>query len=317
MKNKKIIKILTVFLILISLTGCTKYGKDNNKKAIVNEKTGQRLVTNILCKPTDKEMLKLYNNYNKNSKKKVEINKLEDCKKIKITGKYHDLWTNIFVKPLAWLIIKLGNFLKSYGLALIIATLLIRLIVFPLTKKSAMQSENLKLAQPELTKLEKKYANKKDQESMMKKSQEMMIIYKKYNINPMSTCLFSFFQIPLFFAFYEAISRIPIIFEEKFLGFELGTSPLNAVTMGHYEYLIFIILIAAATYFSFKLNSGASINTEQQKQMKTMTRVMVIIMTFTAFSISTGIAFYWITTNVFTIIQNLLVKRGKKNVENK
>lgn len=315
MKNKKILKLLTVLLIVFTLTGCTKYGKDENKKAIVNEKTGQRLVTNILCKPTDKEMLKLYEKYNKTSKKKVNIERLNDCTKLNLTGKYHDFWTNVFVKPLAWIIIKLGNVLKSYGFALIMATLLIRMLVFPLTKKTAMQSENLKLAQPELQKLEKKYVNKKDQESMMRKSQEMMMIYKKYDINPLSSCLYSFFQIPLFFAFYEAISRIPVIFEENFLGFELGTSPLNAVTMGHYKYLIFIVLIAAATYFSFKLNSGASISPDQQKQMKNMTIVMVVLMTITAFSISTGIAFYWVTTNIFTIVQNLLVKRGKKNVK--
>ncbi len=317
MKKNKYIKILIILLVVFSLTGCTKYGKDTNKKAIVNEKTGQRLVTNILCKPTDKEMIKLYNSYNKDSKKKVDLEKLEDCKSMKISGDYQDLWTNIFVKPLAWVIIKIGNLFKSYGLALIIATLIIRLIAFPFTKKAALQSENMKKASPALEKLEKKYKNKNDQESMMKKSQEMMIIYKENNINPMSTCLFTFFQIPLFFAFYEAISRIPIIFEEKFLGFELGTSPINAVTMGDYKYLIFIVLIGAATYFSFKLNSGAAMNQDQQKQMKMMTNVMVIVMTITAFSISTGIAFYWVTTNIFTIIQNLLVKRGKNSNGNK
>jgi YidC/Oxa1 family membrane protein insertase len=312
MKKNKLIKILLVFVMLLTLTGCTKYGKDSNKKAIVNETTGQRLVTNILCKPTDKEMLKLYKDYNKISKKKVNIDKLQDCEKMTITGDYQDLWTNIFVKPLAWVIIKIGTFVKSYGLALILATLIIRLIVYPFTKKTAMQSENMKKAQPKLQKLEKKYENKTDQESMMKKSQEMLMIYKEYDINPMSSCLFSFFQIPLFFAFYEAISRIPAIFEEKFIGFELGTSPLNAVARGDYKYLIFIVVIALSTYFSFKLNSGASMSKEQEKQMKTTSMVMVVIMTITAFSISTGIAFYWVTTSVFTIIQNLLVKRGNK-----
>ena len=313
MKKKKFVKILTVLMIILTLTGCTTYGKNTKGKAISNKKTGQRLVTNILCKPTDKDMLKLYENYNKESKKKVDIEKLENCKSMKVTGKYYDLWTNVFVKPLAWFIVKLGNILNSYGFALILATLIIRLIAYPFTKKAALQSENMKKASPELQKLETKYKNKTDQESMIKKSQEMMIIYKKYNINPMSTCLFSLFQIPLFFAFYEAISRIPIIFEERFLGFDLGVSPMNAVAMGEYKYLIFIVIIAAATYFSFKLNSGASMSKEQEKQMKTMSNIMIVIMTITAFSISTGIAFYWVTTNIFTIIQNLIVKRGKKN----
>ena len=312
MKKKKILKIFIIITILFSLTGCVKYGKQN-KKVMTNEKTGQRLVTNILCKPTDKEMIKLYEEYNKTSKKKVDLDNLDKCKTMKITGKYNDLWTNLFVKPLAWLIIQIGNLLKNYGLSLIITTLLIRLVAFPFTKKAALQSENMKKANPELQRLEKKYSNKNDQQAMMQKSQEMMMIYKKYGINPMSTCLFSLFQIPLFFAFYEAIMRIPAIFEEKLLGFDLGLSPMNAVTSGDYKYLIFIVIIALATYYSFKLNSGASMNPDQQKQMKTMTNVMVVVMTITAFSISTGIAFYWVTTNIFTIIQNLLVKRGKKN----
>ena len=211
-----------------------------------------------------------------------------------------------------------GKLVKSYGLAIIISTLLIRLILYPFTKKQASQSENLKLAQPELNKLEKKYQNRTDQEAMMAKSQEMMMIYKKYQINPLSGCLFSFIQIPLFFAYLEAINRIPVIFEETFLGlFQLGTSPAVAVfSQGKIYYAIFIVIIAVATYYSFKLNSGAAMSSEQQKQMKSMTNMMVVFMTIAAFSISTGIAIYWTISNLFTIIQNLLVKRGKKYARN-
>ena len=89
--------------------------------------------------------------------------------------------------------------LNSYGLSVIIATILLRFLAVPITKKTAMQSENLKLARPEIDKIEKKYKGRNDQESMMQKSQELLIIYKKYNINPMSGCLFSFIQIPFCF----------------------------------------------------------------------------------------------------------------------
>lgn len=316
-KIKKITQICLLSIFILSVTGCTKYLKNEDGKAVQNTTTGQNLPSNILCQPTDTETLKSYEEYNKQAKKdkQIDINSLEKCEDLHILGtKYDGFWTTVFVKPLAALIIKIGSLIKSYGLALIITTLLIRSIVWPFTKKTALQSENLKKARPELDKLEKKYQNRQDQESMMMKSQEMMMIYKKYQINPLSGCLFSFIQIPLFFAFYEAISRIPVIFEETFLGFQLGTSPLIAVTQGKYYYLIFIVLIAAATYYSFKLNSGAAMSTDQEKQMKKMTTFMVIVMTFTSFSISTGIAIYWITSNVFTIIQNLLVKRMKKNV---
>lgn len=314
--KKNIIRTFILICCAFCLTGCTKYLEDENGKAIKNTETGQTLTKNILCKPTDKKIIEIYENYNKTVKKaenKIVLEELEDCSKMKITGKYEGIWTNIFVKPLAWVIIKVGYLIKSYGLSLILVTIAIRSAVLPLTLKSSMQSKNMQKAKPELDRLEKKYKNKTDQQEMMQKSQEMMLIYKKYNINPLSGCLFSFIQIPLFFAFYEAIGRIPIIFEETFLGFQLGTSPLTAVLNGKYYYLIFIVLIGAATYFSFKLNDNSAVGAEQQKQMKTMQNIMLVMMTITAFSISSGIAIYWITSNLFTIIQNLIVKRGAKN----
>lgn len=313
MKNK--IKVIILLLVIISTTGCTKMLQGEDKKNVVNTNTNQALVENILCKPEDETTINIY----KEHSDKVNLEELPICSEFNVTtGGYEGIWATIFVKPLAWLIINLGKLVKSYGLAIIISTLLIRLILYPFTKKQASQSENLKLAQPELNKLEKKYQNRTDQEAMMAKSQEMMMIYKKYQINPLSGCLFSFIQIPLFFAYLEAINRIPVIFEETFLGlFQLGTSPAVAVfSQGKIYYAIFIVIIAVATYYSFKLNSGAAMSSEQQKQMKSMTNMMVVFMTIAAFSISTGIAIYWTISNLFTIIQNLLVKRGKKYARN-
>ena len=207
-----------------------------------------------------------------------------------------------------------GLLLKNYGLAIIIITLLIRLLLYPMTQKTAMQSENMKLAQKDLSKLEKKYQGKQDQESMMQKSQEMMFIYKKYNINPMFGCLFALIQIPLFFAFYEAMNRLPAIFEENFLGFQLGTSPATAFGNGNYLYIIFVVLVAFATYYSFKLNSAGSSNPEQEKTMKMMSKISVIMITVASITMSVGIELYWIFNSGFTIVQNLLAKRKKKNV---
>ena len=182
--------------------------------------------------------------------------------------------------------------------------------MIPLTKKAAMQSENLKKIQPELDKLEKKYNGKTDQNSMMQKSQEMMILYKKNDINLMSGCLFSFIQLPLFMAFYEALYRLPAIFEGKFLVFELGLTPANALAEGKWYYLILVILVFIVTFFSFKLNSGASMGKEQAAQMKMMRNMSLVMIGFASFTVSAAIAFYWITNSTFTILQNLYVKRS-------
>ena len=316
---KKTIKILVAVSLMLTLTGCTKYIKDDKGKIVQNVETGQNLPSNILCKPTDKETLNTYNKYNDTTKnKKVDVESLPECNKMGIASKNYDgLWVTLFVQPLAWIIIKIGLLVKNYGLAIILCTLLIRGLVFPLTKKTAMQSENMKKAQGKLSKIEKKYQNKNDQASMMAKAQEIQMVYREYDINPLSSCLVMFIQIPLFFAFYEAITRIPAIFEESFLGLNLGTSPsVGLLKQGNILYLILIILVVLATYMSFKMSSRDVMSEEQAQQMKTMTYFMVVMMSITAFSISSGIGVYWVTSNIFTILQNMAVKRSVKNGRN-
>lgn len=306
MKKKKLAIILAA--LIFTVTGCTKNLKDDKNKVVTYDKTGQTITENILCRPTNEDVIKIYEDH------KVDIDKLPECSEFKITsGGYEGLWTSIFVKPLAWLILTIGKFLQNYGFGLIIVSLLIRIVMIPITKKTAMQSENMKKAQPAIDKIEKKYKNKPkdDKDVMMQKTQETLAVYKKYNINPMSGCLFSFLQIPLFFAFLEAVNRVPALFEETFIGFHLGTTPIVAMTKGQYIYVILLIITIATTYFSFKLNATAT-SPDQEKQMKFMTRFMIIFIAIASFSLPAGIAIYWNTTNLFTILQNLWVKRASK-----
>ena len=301
-KNKKIIIIV---LSLFLLTGCTKYLKGDDKKTIVNKETGQSLTENILCQPTNENAIKLY------KENKKDITKLPTCNNFKPTdGGYEGLWTSIFVKPLAWAIIQIGKIVKNNGLAIIIATIIIRLIAYPLTNKTAVQSENMKKAKPELDKLEKKYADKLDRESQMQKAQELMIIYKKYNISPASGCLLAFIQLPLFFAFLEAINRVPAIFEKKFLSLQMGTNPSVGIANGNYYYIILIILIIGTTYFSFK-NTLKDQATQAANQMKFTIYFMLFFIAMASINLPTAIEIYWITSSLFTIVQNEIVKRKK------
>ena len=305
--QSKKIKVLVLAMLVVLMTGCTKTLEDpKTKKAVTNPATGQSLTENILCRPEDEKMVEIYEKY----KEVVDIDKLPACKNFKITsGGYEGLWNSIFVKPLAWMIIKIGNIVKSYGLSLIITSLLIRIVAIPVTKKTAMQSELIAKAKPELDRLEVKYRGKDDQASMMKKSQEMTMIYKKYNINPIAGCLYSLLQIPLFIAFLEAINRLPALFEENFIGFQLGTTPIVGMQNGNYLYIIIVILVGLTTYFSFKLNSTS---TTDNNQTAMMSKIMVGMIVFMSLFMSSALGIYWMTTNAFTIVQNLLVKRSKK-----
>lgn len=296
-------KLLVLLLCLSLLTGCTKMLKDSDNQVVKNDVTGQTITENVICKPTDESTLKIYEEY------EVNIDKLPVCKNFNPLKNYEGLWTSVFVKPLAWLIIKVGTLVKNYGLALILTCLIIRLALYPLTKKTAMQSELIKKAQPELAKLEKKYENKTSAEDQNRKAQEMMMIYQKYQINPVSGCLLSFVQLPLLFAFYEAINRTPAIFEDTFLGFELGKTPWVAVQNGEYIYLLLVVLIFLATLFSFR--KTLKDQTSQGMNMKGTLYFMLALITYSSFTIASGVGIYWITSNIFTIAQNLIVERKK------
>lgn len=323
---KKIKKYLIILLIVFVLSGCTQRlttveknpkGKETKITVVYSkgkDATGQALTKNILCKPKDKELVKLY------EKNKVDINKLPDCKEFKLSlSNKEGIWENIFVRPLAWVILEIGGVVKNFGLAVIIASILIRLILYPFTKSTSLQSEKMKEAKPELDDLEKKYKDKKDdQKAMMEKSQEMMAIYKKHNISLFSGCLFGFIQLPLFIAFLEAINRVPAIFEGSFLGFKLGMTPGFGITHGHYQYFILVALIIATTYFSFKI-TGITNNKKDNKEPKAnqttdmMMKVMIIVIGFSSFSLSTAIGIYWIFSSLFTIVQSIIVKKGGKH----
>ena len=91
----------------------------------------------------------------------------------------------------------------------------------------------------------------------------------------------------------------------------MATTPLAALTKGHFYYIILPLLVLVVTYFSFKANKNSNAG-GQEKSMNTMMNIMLIIIVFTSFQMSTAIIIYWITNSGFTILQNYLVKRSTK-----
>ena len=309
-KNKILGLILISILLLTSGCGAKDYLQDSEGRLITNSETGQSVRKDILCKP--KEDSELYRIYEENNDQlDVKLEDLPTCQEFNLgTNKYSGLWQTLLVRPIALVILKLGFLVNNFGISVMIVGLLIRFILLPLSIKSMRQSANIQKAQPEIAKIEKKYANKTDNASMMAKSQEMMLVYQKYKINPVSGCLVALIQIPLFFAFLDAINKVPAIFEGSLLGMQLGTTPWKGISEGQYIYIILIFLIIVTTYISFKnsmnQNNG---NDEMMKQMNFMFKFMIISISIASFNLPTAIAFYWIVTNGFAVIQNYIVKK--------
>ena len=309
-------KLLIIIILFTVITGCTKTLKDD-KKVVTNPETGQSLTSNILCQPTDQKLYDLYQEYDEDLQ--VQLEDLPKCREFTPSKlKYQSLWETLFVKPLGYIILKLGYLFRDMGLSVMLIGLLIRLILFPLQIKTIKQSEQMKKLQPEMARIERKYKDKTDQESMMMKSQETMALYKKYKVNPVGGCLSAFIQLPIFFAFLEAINRLPAIFEGTFLNttWNLGMTPGTGIGKGHYTYIILIVLIVGTTWLSFR-NTMASQNqnTEMAQQMKMMTTFMIVMIAVMSFSLPTAIALYWVVTNGFAVVQNIIVKKtiGKKD----
>jgi len=256
-------------------------------------------------------MLRLYEEHSGRIPNQIED--LPSCRSFRINSLgYNGLWEGIFVRPLAWLILFIGQLVRNYGASVMIVGLLIRLAILPLSLKTAKQSELMKKVQPEMAKVEKKYKDKKDSASMMAKSQETMALYKKHKVSPLSGCIMAFVQLPIFFAFLEAINRVPAIFEDSFLTLNLGTTPWIGIGNGQYLYIVLILLIIGTTYFAFKntMSAGATGTGAMGTQMQFIGKFMIIFISVISLSLPTAIALYWTVTNGFAVVQNLIVKRS-------
>lgn len=308
MKNNKI-KLIVLFLMIFLITGCATRLQDENKKAVTNPKTGQNLIENILCQPANQETIDLY------VENGVDIESLPKCSEFSsFKGEYEGLWNSVVVKPISHLVLFINTHVNNAGWAIIFTSVIIRLILFPVSLKSAEQSENMKKARPDMERIEKKYANKTDKDAILKKSQELSLIYKKHGISQSAGCLTALIQIPLLFGMIEAIQRLPILYEGQFILMNLGTTFIIGLrSSSFYVYLIFLLLIGATTYFSMKYASKDAAATTEGKMMGNMAPTMTIIILISALFLPTATALYWITSNVFTIGQNMYVERRKNN----
>lgn len=123
--------------------------------------------------------------------------------------------TDILVWPIAGMMWLIGNVISNYGIVIIIATLIIRTLAWPIYAKTNDMSLKMQIMGPELQKIESKYEGKEDQDTKQRKQMETMALYKKYGVG-IGGCLTPILQFPLFIAFYETLRRIPKTIGEQF-----------------------------------------------------------------------------------------------------
>ncbi|WLR41887.1 YidC family membrane integrase SpoIIIJ [Bacillus carboniphilus] len=224
---------------------------------------------------------------------------LSGCTEINdpITSDSTGFWNQYIVYPLSQLIIFFAELTgNSYGLSIIIVTLIIRIAILPLMIKQTKNSKAMQALNPEMKKLREKYSSK-DQQTQQKLQQEMMSLFQSHGVNPLAGCFPLLIQMPILIGFYHAIMRTSEIKNHTFLWFDLGVSD---------PYYILPVLAGILTFAQQKLMMAGTEN--QNPQMQMMLYLMPVMIVVFAITLPSALSLYWVVGNIFMIIQTFFIK---------
>ncbi len=242
---------------------------------------------------------------------------------------FGDIWNGI-VSGLNFLLQGINDLTGNYGVAIILLTVLVKLVLLPLTIKQTRSMIAMQKIQPEIKKLQEKY--KDDKERL---SQEMMKFYRENKVNPLGGCLPLILQLPVFFALFTVLRKYiltpPTIIVgntfaamqgiEGFAGMPSAFAGLPSFKQAGFLWIdnlanstriadptfVFIILLAVTTWYSQK-----QVMTDPRQ--KNMLIIMPLVTAFIGWSLPAGVAIYWLTTNTLQIVQQFVMERyGKKH----
>ena len=242
-----------------------------------------------------------------------------------------DIILNPFVTLLTFLY---SVFANNMLLAIVVFTIIVRLLTYPLTVQQMRSSQSMQKLQPELKKLQEKYKNDRE-----KLSQEQMRLYKEYGVNPVGGCLPLLIQFPIFIALYQAIihalaatpmqlidlsgrllipgldSNIPL--RNTFLGMNLTQPPVIAgFDLPSIVGIALVVLVVATTWLQFKVTMPQTPPSDDGKpnqaaaMSQSMGTIMPLMYGFFALSFSIGISVYFIVSNIVGIVQYAMMGRA-------
>jgi len=218
----------------------------------------------------------------------------------------------------------LGKFISNYGLVILLMTLLIKLLISPLTIKSYKSTAKMQVIKPEIDKLNEKYPNEKD---AMKKQQAMMDLYQKAGISPMGGCLPMLLQMPILFAMFRFFPASIELRQQKFLWADDLSAYDSIVDFGFNipllgDHLSLFALLMAVTMFIYsKMTSSQMSNDPNMAGMKFMSVwLMPIMMFFICNNLSAALSYYYLLSNIITMgmtwyIRKFVVTEDKVRAE--
>ena len=207
----------------------------------------------------------------------------------------------------------LGKFLTNYGLIILLMTILIKIVVSPLTIKSYKSSAKMQVLKPEIDQLNKKYPNEKD---AMKKQQAMMELYRKAGVSPMGGCLPMLLQMPILFAMFRFFPACIDLRQQKFLWADdlsaydsIWDFGFNVPLLGDHLSL-FALLMAVTMFFYSRMTASQMSDDPNMAGMKFMSLwLMPIMMFFICNNLSAALSYYYLLSNIITMGQTWYVRK--------
>jgi YidC/Oxa1 family membrane protein insertase len=218
-------------------------------------------------------------------------------------------WTDIIARPLLYLLRFCHKYVHNYGIAIILITIIIKILFWPLTHKSYKSMKEMQKLQPRLAKLREKYKGNKEQ-----MNKEMMALYKTYKVNPMGGCLPMVIQIPVFFALYRILGDS---IELRHAPFMLWINDLSAPDrLFHFAFKIpfmsppygipvLTLLMGASMFIQQKMTPTPG----DPSQAKIM-MFLPIVFTVMFINFPSGLVLYWLVNNILSIGQQYRIHRG-------
>ncbi len=201
-------------------------------------------------------------------------------------------WFDVIAKPLLIFLKYINEFTHNYGVAIILLTVVIKILFFPLTHKSYKSMKDMQKVQPLMLKIREKYKN--DRETLNK---ETMALYRTHKVNPLGGCLPMILQIPVFFALYKALLGS---IELRHAPFLLWINDLSAKD----PYYITPIVMGATMFIQQKMTPTVGDPTQAKMML-----LMPIVFTFMFLNFPSGLVIYWLVNNVLSIGQQLYINK--------
>lgn len=207
----------------------------------------------------------------------------------------------------------LGRFISNYGLIILIMTVLLKIVISPLTIKSYMSSAKMSALKPEMDKINEKYPK---QEDAMKKQQATMELYQRAGVKPLGGCLPMLLQFPILWAMFRFFPASIELRQKSFLWADdlsaydsIWDFGINIPLFGDHLSL-FALLMAVSMFLYSKMTSSQMSNDPQMASMKFMSVwLMPIMMLFICNNLSSGLSYYYFISNLLTMLQTFIIKK--------